>query len=251
MSEAARQQIVEVPNAALTPMAMLDRALTSGASAETLEKLMTLQERWQAAQAKRAFDEAIAAAKAEFPVFTKDKQVSFKNRGGDQTDYKHETMPGLAKLLEPILNRNKLSYRYNSKVEAGQIAVTCIISHVEGHREETTLQSAPDASGGKNSVQAIGSAATYLQRYTLKLALGISASDDDDGMGGNPDMAMTITADQFVELRDLLEESGSNEKAMLEYVKAETVETMNLAQYAKAKATMVFKINSKKQKAVK
>jgi hypothetical protein len=37
---------------------------------------------------------------------------------------------------------------------------------------------------GKNSLQAIASTTTYLQRYTLKLALGLSVSHDDDGDEG-------------------------------------------------------------------
>ena len=37
-----------------------------------------------------------------------------------------------------------------------------------------------DQSGSKNGFQAIGSAVTYLQRYTLKAALGLSAEVDDD-----------------------------------------------------------------------
>lgn len=44
--------------AAVTPMDMIDKALASGASPEALEKLLALQERWEANQAKRAFDTA-------------------------------------------------------------------------------------------------------------------------------------------------------------------------------------------------
>ena len=37
---------------------------------------------------------------------------------------------------------------------------------------------------GRTAIQALGSTQTYLQRYTLKAALGLSASKDDDGAGG-------------------------------------------------------------------
>ena len=39
----------------------------------------------------------------------------------------------------------------------------------------------PDNSGSKNSIQAIGSTTTYLQRYTLFSILGLAAGEDDDG----------------------------------------------------------------------
>lgn len=237
----------------MTPLDMIDRALATGATPETLEKLLSLQERWEAGQAKKAFDLAIGEAKAEIPPIVKNKGTDFESkRTGTTTSYKYETLPALAKVLEPILHAHGLSYRYTSKVEGGQIAVTCVISHIGGHKEETTLQCAPDNTGNKNAVQAIGSATTYLQRYTLKLALGISAADDDDGAGSsNPELAMDITSEQRRELLQLLTDSGSKEADMLAYVKAEDISTMTLAQYAKAKAAMVSKINLKKQKAAK
>ena len=58
--------------------------------------------------------------------------------------------------------------------------VTCRITHRDGHYEETSLFGPVDGSGNKNPIQAIGSAVTYLQRYTLKAAVGIAASQDDD-----------------------------------------------------------------------
>ena len=57
-----------------------------------------------------------------------------------------------------------------------------------GHSESTTLQSPPDASGGKNSIQAIGSAVTYLSRYTLLAITGLATGEnEDDGQGYEPE----------------------------------------------------------------
>jgi hypothetical protein len=54
-----------------------------------------------------------------------------------------------------------------------------------GHSERTPLEASPDASGGKNGIQAVGSTVTYLQRYTLLSATGMAVQDqDDDGRGG-------------------------------------------------------------------
>lgn len=249
-TELVPQPVAALP-AAASPMELIARAVSSGATPETLERLMALQERWQAAQAKSDFDKAIAAAKAEIPRIIKNKATDFESkRTGTSTSYRYETLPALAAALDPVLNKYGLNYRFSSKSEGQAISVTCIISHVSGHREETTLQCAPDNTGNKNSVQAIGSATTYLQRYTLKLALGISASDDDDGKGGPaPEMSMSITAEQFQELRDLLEQSKSKEPEMLAYVKAESMEAMTLQQYARAKAAMTLKLSRTKKDA--
>jgi len=53
-----------------------------------------------------------------------------------------------------------------------------------GHSESTSIIGTADTSGGKNSIQGIGSAITYLQRYSLFSILGLAASEsDDDGAG--------------------------------------------------------------------
>lgn len=169
----------------VTPMEMIQTALSNGSGVEVVEKLMALQERWEASRARRAFDAAIAEARAEIPPIVKDATVDFTTAKG-RTNYKHETLSGIANAVDPILARHGLSYRFRSRQEGQQLYVTCIIAHRDGYSEETTLCGPPDQSGNKNSYQAVGSAATYLQRYTLKLALGLSASNDDDAQNAAP-----------------------------------------------------------------
>lgn len=167
-------------SAAVTPMHMLQLAVERGADMSQLEKLMELQERWEANQARKAFDEAIAAAKAKIKPIAKKRAVDFTTAKG-RTNYMYEDLALIADEVDPILSEFGLSYRYRSKQEANKVSVTCVIAHRDGHSEETTLTAVNDESGNKNSIQAIGSTTTYLQRYTLKLALGLAATKDDDG----------------------------------------------------------------------
>lgn len=177
-------QTIETPNN-LTPMVMLDRAVQSGASVETMERLMALQERWEANQARKAFDNAIAEAKAELPVVLKGKTVDFSTSKG-RTHYQYEDLASIAKQVDPILSKHGLSYRFHTATDPNQpVVVSCILSHRDGHSERTALSSPPDTTGNKNSIQAIGSTVTYLQRYTLKAALGLAASSDPDGRNGD------------------------------------------------------------------
>lgn len=163
-----------------TPMEMIQHAVASGGGVEMVEKLMTLQERWEASQGRREFDQAIAAAKSEIPVIQKNRQA----HNGKYADF-----AAYARVVDPILSRHGLSYRFRSTQDNG-IRVTCILSHSAGHFEESTLVGPEDKSGNKNAIQAIGSTLTYLQRYTLIQALGLAASDDDDGdaIGGRKKM---------------------------------------------------------------
>lgn len=168
---------------ALTPMGMLEKALTSGASVEVMEKLMGLQERWEVNQARKAFDNAMADAKAEIPVIVKNQQVGYENKsGGAKTSYRHEDMAQIARTIDPIIAKHGLSYRFRTTSEAARVIVICVVSHRDGHSEKNSLSSGHDDSGGKNAIQGLGSALTYLQRYSLKAAFGLAASADDDGI---------------------------------------------------------------------
>jgi hypothetical protein len=242
MNAQAKTEIVTVaPSTPLTPMAMIERALEIGANADTLEKLMNLQERWQASQAKQAFDVALAAAKAEFPAILKTGRADVKRKdGSDGYAYSYERLEVIAATILPIMKRHSLNYRFTSGSGPTGISVTCIITHEAGHREETTLTAQLDTTGGKNNVQAVGSTTTYLQRYTLKLALGLVVASDSDGVP--PTDNETITADQFREIQDLLEKTGSDEDAMLAYVRATELESMSQAQAKKAIAAMQLKL---------
>jgi len=237
MSEAMKKVSVipqEEPTALaiVTPMEMLSRAVQSGADIDMIEKLMGLQERWEANQARKAFDNAMASAKAKIPVIRKNRRVGFEHKSGnDRTEYNHEDMAEIARTVDPILSEFGLSYRFRVLSDLNQpVRVTCIISHRDGHSEETTLSAGRDDSGKKNALQQIGSTITYLQRYTLKAALGLAAADDDDGKASTaseePYMAPpgSITQDQAAQIRDLLESLNVNTRAFLAWAKQKRVE---------------------------
>ena len=204
-----RRELATEANAVVTPMTMIDRALVSGASPETLEKLLALQERWEANQGRKAFDEAMAAAKAEIPIIRKNRTVDFTSSKG-RTHYKHEDLAEIADTVVPILSKFGLSYRFRTSAEPNQpIMVTCIVTHRQGYYEETTLSGPRDDSGNKNAIQQVGSTLTYLQRMTLKAALGLAASNDDDGAKSentaNDDAV--ITEAQASVIRELVEKA--------------------------------------------
>lgn len=219
-----------------TPMNMIDRAVASGASIEMIEKLMGLQERWQANQARRAFDNAIAEAKAAIPVITKNRTVDFETKSGSQrTTYKHEDLAEISRTVTPVLAAHGLSYRFRVTSNVNEpVTVTCIISHRDGHFEETTLSAGRDDSGSKNSIQAIGSTLTYLQRMTLKAALGLAAAADDDGRAAGGSQADTINDDQAGELLAMIESTNADKAKFLAYFKVEKLADLQAKSYQMA-----------------
>ncbi len=242
MNAVTKQDDTPIQLPVVTPMSMIERAVERGADVAMIEKLMELEERHRANTGRRAFDQAIAAAKADIPAIRKNRTVDFTTQKG-RTHYQHEDMAEIARTVDPILSRNGLSYRYRTAQDGQTVTVTCILSHRDGYSEETTLLSGIDLSGNKNHIQAVGSVATYLQRYTLKLALGLAASEDDDGRASEAEKR--INADQFQTLQGLIEQAGADAAKMLEWLHAETVEELTLKQFDTAVAMLRKKIAQK------
>jgi len=217
----AVEKIEQQPRAiaAVTPMEMLNRAVESGASLEMVSKLMDLQDRWKASQALEAFNEAMASAKAEIPTISKNREVDFTSAKG-RTNYRYEDLGNIANTVQPILAKHGLSYRYRATSNVNEpVTVTCIVSHRGGHFEEITLTAGRDESGNKNGIQAVGSTITYLQRMTLKAALGLAVSNDDDGK--QADAPGTISLEQVEKLVALADEVGADKEAFCRYFRVD------------------------------
>ena len=156
-----------------SPAKLLELAISSNADLDKLEKLMDLQERWDAKQAKKSFLGAMSKFQSECPELKKSKTVAFGN-----TKYSYIPLGEISKQIKGALKDCGLSYRWETK-ENGKITITCIVSHVDGHSESNTMTAEKDGSGSKNDIQQIGSTMTYLQRYSLIGALGISTAEQD------------------------------------------------------------------------
>jgi len=144
-----------------------------------LKELLELQERWEATQAKKAYTVAMSAFKANPPEIIKDKNVKYK-----EVNYNHASLSNVTTCINKALSEHGLTASWVTGQDGGSVKVTCKITHVLGHSEETSLVAQPDGTGSKNPIQAIGSTVTYLQRYTLLALTGLATCEqDDDGAG--------------------------------------------------------------------
>lgn len=237
MSEAAIQTIEPETSEVAPPtdmgsamLSMFERVLLDPSiPVDRIEKMMEMQERWEARQAEKAFEQAIAAAKAELRPIV-------KNRKSHNADY--ADLAAIAAVVDPVITAHGLSYRHETAQENG-IQVTCILSHSAGHKARTTLSAEPDKSGSKNSIQAIGSAITYLQRYTLILSLGLATTKDDDGNAAGSGEA--ITADQMQEILALIDETETDVELFCRYMKIEAIKMMPAAKFEQARKALIAK----------
>lgn len=222
---AAVQKIERNAVAVVTPMEMLGQAIEKGLAADTIDKLMGLAERWDRVNARKAFDQAIAAAKAEIPVIAK--------TATGHNSKKYADFASIARTVDPILSKHGLSYRFRTNQDDKLIRVTCVLSHEAGHSEETTLAGPADQTGNKNAIQAIGSTLTYLQRYSLVQALGLAAAEDDDGKAGGA--GEKITDEQAGKLLNIIDTKiVGTEGRLLKWARIDRIEDLPASRYAEA-----------------
>lgn len=237
MTQLARMDTPAPMRAEVTPMiAMIERvALDPSASIEKLEQMLALKERMDAKDAERAFAAAFSAASAEFPM------IPLNGKGHNAKPY--ALLKDIIAITRPILASHGLILTWNVET-TDKVKVTAKLAHRDGHSQTTSIVLPADASGSKNAVQAFGSTQTYGQRYTAQAILGLSLGDDvdDDGKGST---AGTISDDQFIALRDLMEQAGGDESKFMAFFKIQHLEELPTAKYGEADAMLRKKIKAK------
>jgi len=167
-----------------TPMELLQISVNRGDDIAKLEKLMDLQERWEKNEARKAFEAAMAAFKAEPIVITKDREN--KQYGSSYT-----SVGNLVGTVTPFLSKHGLSANWELDRGQNEIRITCALTHKQGHSKSVSITLPPDKSGSKNPLQEVKSAVTYGRIITFEAVCGLASSDeanlDDDGNAAGKD----------------------------------------------------------------
>ena len=174
---------LETVEAAVTPMTMLQIAVSQNADLDKISKLMDLQERWEKNEARKAFVAAMAAFKQSSIRIIKDKENKQYSTNGHKAMY--VSLGSMVNTVTPFLSDHGLSARWDIDQSNG-IRVSCIITHSMGHSESVSMVFPPDKSGAKNPLQEIKSAVTYAKACTFESICGLASTDansDDDGNG--------------------------------------------------------------------
>ena len=199
---------------AITPMSILELAISQGADIDKLTKLMELQERWEANEARKAFNVAFSNFKSEAVSIAKRTEV----KTGPLLGTMYANLFDVVNAVIPALSKHGLSHSWKlSKDEKDWMEVTCTIKHVLGHSEGVSMGANPDAGPGRNAIQARGSAKSYLERYTLLAATGMAASDtDNDGAAARKEM----DRGEFDRYCGLIESADTPETLKMKYLAA-------------------------------
>jgi hypothetical protein len=223
MSKASERRDVAPVSEATAIISVIERAARDpSVDIERMERLLGMHERLVARQAKTAYAAALARLQPKLPII-RERGTIRNNSGAVQSKYAYwEDIVGI---ITPLLAEEGFSLSFRTGNKDGKIQVTGVLTHAEGHSEETTLDLPADTSGSKNAVQAVASSVSYGKRYTAGALLNLRTGEiDDDGQGGGGGKEPTITEKQVADLHAMLTEHGCNIPAFLRWAKVKTLE---------------------------
>lgn len=215
----AKEPVIRVGDASaadsLSPLVVM--AMSKDLSPERLNQLLDVQQRWESNEADKAYHQALASFKAEELEIEKDRLVEY-----NETSYRFASLGRALMKINPLLARYGLSMTWRTRQDltgGGLITVTAVLTHRQGHSEETSLSASPDSSGKKNPIQAVASTVSYLKRHTAFCLLGVASLDeDDDAQSWASEESEFISDQQYMDLKAMMSEVGADEEKFLKYL---------------------------------
>lgn len=214
-------QTAQQPN----PISLLIGQDMSTIDADKMDKLLSLQERWEKQQAEKALNVALS-------TFQRNAPVILKTRKTNNSDY--ASLDDIMQTIRTHLADNGLSVSFDTETLDKSLKATCYVLHIDGASFNRSVTVPVDVSmRGANVSQQMGSATSYAKRYALVAALNLIVSDhDDDGAAAG---SAYVTPDQIKEIDALVSKLPADRReAFLEWINAETVAHIKAADFDKA-----------------
>ncbi len=233
MNAVAKQELKQVEAAPIAPatestalISMIERAARDPAvDIDKMERLMKMHEAALARNAKASYSAALSAMQPELPVIVQKGQIKV----GTEVRSTYAKWEDANDAIKPCLAKHGFAISFRTGQTDNKISVTGVLSHRDGHSEETTMLLPIDTSGSKNTVQAVGSSTSYGKRYTASALLNLTSRGEDDdaktAAGG------FVNEKQSTEIIDLLEATNADRAKFLRWAKVERVEDIPAAHF--------------------
>lgn len=214
------------------PSQLVEMAISKGADLDKLEKLLALQERWEANQARKVFATAFAAAQSKIITVAKTKI-------NPQTHSNYAALEDIIESAQPIYTQEGFAVIfYEGDIAVpGFVRIFADILHAAGHRETFHLDMPLDGVGLKGTVNMTaihgkGSAIKYAQRYLLCMIWNIPTKGDNDGNTLN--IVEYIDEKQVAEIESLVASKNVEIKKFCEAFKIEEISKLTKNKYQQA-----------------
>ena len=157
-----------------------------------------------------------------------------KNSTNPHFKSKYADLAEVINTVRPVYAKHGMAVIQSTGYRDGVVYVVTRICHESGQWVES--ESAAPAS--KLDPQGVGSATTYLRRYSLA-AMAFVAQEDDDGQSSSG--AKTITPEQVANFRMRLDSTESDISKFLSALKVATLEQIPANQYDRAESLIAKK----------
>jgi len=237
-------------SAEIAPMhAMIERVLAQPEfPVEKLHELLSLQERVEAEQSRKAFLADFALASAEMEPIRRDAR-------NPDTKSKYATHAALDAAMRPIYTTYGFAYSWNTGIGDGSpIPPECVrvlgtLSHKSGHERYFQIDMPCDGKGAKGGAvmsrtHAVGSGFSYGCRYLQKGSFNIVfVGEDDDGnaAGRRGNANDPISKEQLDELLKLADDVGADKQRFCKFYGIGSFAEITKANFEKAKRALEAK----------
>ena len=181
--------------------------------------------------ANAALFAAIATAQAEVENATKGSvNDHFKNRYADLAE--------VLNTVRPVFSRHGLGIIQSTACDGSTVAVTTVLTHRDGGFISTVTSCVPKTI----DAQGVGSATTYLRRYSLAAICGVAQEDDDGNSASHSQKpavkqapaVLKVSGDELQQLRDRMATLAVEEQKFLKHLGIKSLADLDADRLKKA-----------------
>lgn len=197
-------------NKEITPELLIQQAIDKNVPIETMEKLLAMWREIKEAKEKELYYKALSKFQSICPIIEKRKIVY----NSDKTErYRYAPIEDILEQIKISLMDCGISYDFDSVIEDGKYTSVCSIHHVGGYTKKFTLPVPIENSKFMSSIQSVGTARTYSNRYVFENALGIMTSEEDnDANIGNEQKEYESPKENFQQMWKEFDKLARNHK---------------------------------------
>jgi len=221
----------------LSPAEVAVSLLDKGVKPEDLEKMLILQERYDANQAKKSYDLAMSRVHGKIaPVVATHKNI--------QTGSVYADLKDIIVAVQPAYSSEGFSVSFDDGENApeGHIRILAYVTHSLGHKETYKYDMPLDGKGLRGNanmtlIHGKASSMSYGRRYLQCMIFNIPTGDDDDGNAAGSAVEY-INDEQLNVIRNFVDNNAGFEARLFKYLKIESIDKMPKKDYQKAVEVM-------------